>query len=369
MHPVGRNCRPGGFGARFFRRLAVSSQSRGGGTVELASIEVITEEDSMKTISTAELKKAILAVEAERSKHPAAFRPDRAQRAALQKSRRESDKMVSAFLKEGGLDLGKFQALQKRRSAEQERMVARHKADALRLASQRKAAVHSSVAAQGKALGNLAARGGFFPYPTYTLDTPFLIWSIPLIDIADSAAVPFGSFAKFDFKTSSSVNQKVGFYFYWPNPYQDYAVINAATSFSATGHLRSHAPWGLGSNHSGVTATALFNLWFGWPTGVTSSTSDSAFLAGCGALSTMLIGPDTEGQSVSSSVGLSTTMFAVPPNTVVVFEVALSLDCDNDSGNIDADFASGDFQIACPVVVYSLLNTPTGPALPGVAIA
>jgi hypothetical protein len=43
-----------------------------------------------------------------------------------------------------------------------------------------------------------------------------------------------------------------------------------------------------------------------------------------------------------------------------VFEVALSLDYDDDSGNIDADFASGDFQIACPVVVFSLLNKPPG---------
>jgi len=43
-----------------------------------------------------------------------------------------------------------------------------------------------------------------------------------------------------------------------------------------------------------------------------------------------------------------------------VFEVALELDCENDSGNIDADFASGDFKIACPVVVFSLLNSPPG---------
>jgi len=267
---------------------------------------------------------------------------------------------VSAFLKEAGLDLKKFQALQERRSAEQERMVAKHKAAALRLAAQRKDTLYSSVAAQSKALADLATRGGVFPYPTYTLDTPFLIWSIPLIDIADSAAVPFGSFAKFDFKSSSSGNQKVGFYYYWQNPYQDYAVINAATSFSATGHLRSHAPWGLGTNTSEVTVSALFNLWFGWPTGLASSTYDCEWLAGCGALSTTFIGPDVEVQSVSSGVSLNATMFAVPPNTAVVFEVALWVEYENDSGNIDADFASGDFQIACPVVVYSLLNSPPG---------
>lgn len=314
----------------------------------------------MKRISTAELKKAIVAVEAERSKHPAKFRADRGQRAALQKSRQTSDKMVSGFLKEAGLDLKKFQALQEQRSVELERMVAQHKADALRLAKQQKDTIHSSIAAQSKALGDLAARSDFFPYPTFTLDTPFLIWTIPLADVADSAAVPFGSWAKFDFKTSNSLTQKVGFYFYWPNPYQDYAVINAATFMSASGHLRAHAPWGLGVNTSEVYADALFNLWFGWPTGVTSSNYDAAYLGAIGAMSQTFFGPDVEATSISSGVSLSTTMFAVPPNDVVVFEVALALECYNDSGNIDADFASGDFQIACPVVVFSLLNSPPG---------
>jgi hypothetical protein len=314
----------------------------------------------MKKISTAELKKAILALEAERLKHPAAFRPDRAQRATLQKSHRASEKMVSGFLKEAGLDLKKFQALQEQRSVELERMVAKHKAEALRLASQRKDTLQSSIAAQSKALRDLASRSGFFPYPTFSLDTPFLIWSIPLLDISDSAAVPFGSFAKFKFSTSQSGTQKVGFYFYWPNPFEDYAVINAATFMSATGHLRSHAPWTVGVNTSSVYAWALLNLWFGWPTGVTSSSSASEFLGATGAFGSTFTGGDTEGTSISSGVSLSTTMFAVPPNMVVVFEVALLLDYDNDSGDIEADFESGDFRIACPVVVFSLLNSPPG---------
>ncbi len=314
----------------------------------------------MKKISTAELKKAILAVEAERLKHPAAFRPDRAQRAALQKSRRASEKMVSGFLKEAGLDLKKFQAMQEKRSAELERMVARHKAETLRLASQRRDTLYSSITAQSKALQDLASQSGFFQYPTFTLDTPFLIWSIPLAKISGSAAVPFGSWAKFKFSTSQSGTQRVGFYFYWPNPFNDSAVISAATFMSASGHLKSHAPWGLGTNVSSVRATALFNLWFGWPTAVTSSHYASAFLGGCGALATTLIGPDTEATSVSSGVSLNTTMFAVPPGNVVVFEVALALDYENDSGDVEADFKSGHFRIACPVVVFSLLNSPPG---------
>jgi hypothetical protein len=314
----------------------------------------------MKKISTAELKKAIVAVETERLKYPANFRADRVRRAALRKGRQASDKMVSGFLKEAGLDLKKFQALQEQRSDEMERMVAQHKSETLRLASQRKHTRYSGIAAQSKALGDLAARKDFFPHPTFTLDTPFLIWTIPLADVADYAVVPFGSWAKFDFKTSQTITQKVGFYFFWANPYGDYAVINAATSLSATGHLRAHAPWGLGVNTSQVEADALLNLWFGWPTGVTSSNYASAYLGAIGAYSQTFLGPDIEATDVSSGVTLSATMFAVPPNDVVVFEVALALYCDNDSGNTDADFASGDFQIECPVVVFSLLNSPPG---------
>jgi hypothetical protein len=313
----------------------------------------------MKKITTAQLKKAILTVEAERLKHPQKFRPDRGQRATLQKGRQASEKMLTGFLKQAGLDLKQLQALQEKRGAELERMVAKHKAEALKVASKHKGTLYSSTA-QSKALAGLVSLTDFFPYPTFTLDTPFLIWSIPLIDIADSAAIPFGSWAKFDFKTSQSVTQKVGFYFFWTNPYTDYAVINAATSLSATGHLRSHAPWGFGVNTSLVEADALLNLWIGWPTDWRSGTYGAAYLGTSGAFSSTLIGPDTEATSISSGVSLSATMFPVPPGATVVFEVALSLYCQNDSGNIDADFASGDFKIECPVVVFSLLNTPSG---------
>ncbi|HEY6928228.1 MAG TPA: hypothetical protein VJA66_01005 [Thermoanaerobaculia bacterium] len=315
-----------------------------------------------RTISMEEMKKAILAVEAERLKHPPKFRPDRAQRAALLKGRKDAEKSVSAFLGKAGMDLKKFKALQEKRSAELERMVARHKAEAIKLASQQKDTLYSSITAQAAALKDVAAKTGFFPYPTFTLDTPFLIWTIPLTDLSDSAAVPFGSFAKFNFKTSQNITQKVGFYFFWPNPYQDYAVINAATFFSATGHLTAHAPWTFWSNSSEVYAYADFNLWLGWPTGVTSSNYAIEFLGSTGALGGGVIGGDTNGTNVSGGFSLNTTMFAVPPNTVVVFEVAIELDCsvDDSDGYVEADFESGAFQIACPVVVFSLLNMPPG---------
>lgn len=311
----------------------------------------------MRGPSKAELKKAILAVEAERLKHPIDFRPSAAQQRTLQKRRAASDRMVSEFLEKAGFDLAKFEALQQQREAELERMLARDKEDALRQASRRQDTLHSSIARQSETLRDLAARDDFFPYPSFSLDTPFLIWTSPLLAM-DSEAAPFASWAKFRVTTDRSGSQKVSFYFYWPSPFRDYAVINAATFLSATGHLRAHAPWTLGVNTSEVYAFALFGLWFGFPNDTTSGSYASALLGATGAYGSTTTGGEANTSSVSAGVNLDTTMFAVPPRSVVVFEVAVAVDYDNDDGNIDADFASGDFNIACPVVVFSLLNSP-----------
>lgn len=311
----------------------------------------------MKTFSKAELRKAILEAEAERAKYPAAVRPSQEQQQKLQKNRRTSEELAAGFLTKAGFDMKKFEALQERREAELERIVAKHKTDALRLASRKKNAVRSGMIRQSEALRDLASRDDFFPYPSFSLDTPFLIWSTPLLPI-DSAAVPFGSWAKFRVATSESGSQKVSFYFYWPSPYTDYAVINAATYLSAAGHLRAHAPWTIGVNTSEVYATAVFGIWFGVPREVWSSSYETSPLGAMGAFGGTFTGGDVEGYSVNAGLGLNKTMFAVPPRNVVVFEVGVIIDYDNNDGNIEADFEHGDFQIACPVVVFSLLNSP-----------
>ncbi|WP_447984063.1 hypothetical protein [Nitrospira sp. Nam74] len=311
----------------------------------------------MKKISKADIKKAILAVEAERLKQPVVSRPDYAKYPKLVSSRRASERMVSEFLRNGGLDTKKFEALQVQRSAELQRIVGKHKADALQRASRQKDTLHSSILEQSKALRSLASKGDFFPYPSFSLDTPFLIWTTPLLAL-DSAAVPFGSWAKFKIATSKyQGTQKVGFYFYWANPYADYAVISASTFMSATGHLKLHAPWTIGVNTSWVQASARFGLWFGFPQAA-STDYESAFLGQTGAYAQTFIGGDTNAIAISAGVSLNKTMFAVPPGNIVIFEVALAVEYENDEGNIEADFESGDFKIACPIVVFSLMNSP-----------
>ncbi len=318
-------------------------------------------EGGMRKISDAALKRAIVAVEAERLKHPVDLRVDRAQQALLQSGRRASEKMMSAFLRQAGMDVKELEAAHAKRTEALERIVAQQKADAVRLASGRKDTIHSSIVAQSTALRQLSALGDFFPLPSFSLDKPFLIWTTPLSELSEATVASFGSRAKLRFKTSKRRGmQKVGFYFAWTNTSSSYAVINATTFLSASGHLKAHAPWTFGVNTSEVEASALFGLWLGWPNNVTSTAYATESLGSARALGSTTTGGDTTGSSISAGVSLGKSMFAVPPGQVVVFEVALAIDYDNDDGDIDADFETGNFRIACPVVVVSLLNAQAG---------
>ena len=91
-----------------------------------------------------------------------------------------------------------------------------------------------------------------------------------------------------------SGDQKIGFYFFWVNSSANYAVIEAAAFLSAAGHLRAHAPWGLAATASIVATDARLNLWLGWPTGLTSTTSDGETLGSCAAAGWFFGGPDTD---------------------------------------------------------------------------
>lgn len=314
----------------------------------------------MQKKSVEQLKKTIIAAEAEQFKREVVFR---AEGAELKRNRLASEKIAAAWLRNSGLDLDQLEVRRKRHEAELDRLVEKHKSEALRQAARTRNKLHAEIAAQSKALRELAGRRDFFPHPSFSLDTPFLIWTTPLMELTEAVAAPFGSFAKFKFSTSATRGtQKVSFYFLWANPFQDYAVINATTFLSSVGHLKTHASWGLTVNSSELIARARFGIWFGVQNDVNATGYATEFLGRSGSLSAPLIGGDTSGRSINKGSTLSKTMFPVPPGTVAVFEVALALEYDNDSGNVEANFLDGDFRLQCPVVVFSLLNSPSSQA-------
>jgi hypothetical protein len=106
----------------------------------------------------------------------------------------------------------------------------------------------------------------------------------------------------------------VAFYFSWTNPFQEYAVINAATDMEAAGYIQAYASWELfGVNFSEVHAKALFSL-YGSAGPVAVTAHASADLGDCLAMG-WTWGDGTVGTSILSGVSLNTTMFPVPPAT------------------------------------------------------
>jgi hypothetical protein len=292
-------------------------------------------------------------------KHLVILQPDFENDPKLRSIRRSSEKMARGFLSQAGLDMKPFEALLRQRSAELERIVKKHKADALRRASRQRDALQSSIRAQSKALRSLAARGGFFPNPFFVLDTPFHI-STP--GSSASAEVPWGSWAKSNVKSSASHGtQYVSFYFIWtnPNPFGAYSGINAFTFLSATGYLKARSPWDwFSQNESSVKASAqvtcVINL-LGEES--KSLTSPSGFLGEATAISSTWSG-DYDTQSISAGQHLNVTMVGIPAIKNIFFGVNLVVESWNDNGDIEADFKSGNFQITCPFVAFSLLNSP-----------
>src|SRR3954447_26012941 len=95
------------------------AQSRGG---RMAKI---------KKVSEADLKKRILAVEADRLKNPSELRPDHAARSRLEKSRAAAEKMMAHWMTGAGLDIDKLRSAHEAREAELGRLVEAHRRDAL----------------------------------------------------------------------------------------------------------------------------------------------------------------------------------------------------------------------------------------------
>ena len=80
------------------------------------------------------------------------------------------------------------------------------------------------------------------------------------------------------------------------------------------------------------------------------------YFGSVGAYGSLVTGGDVEGVVISGNANLSRMMFAVPPGDVAVVEVAFGVDYGNDSGNIEADLETKDFQISCPGIMLTVLN-------------
>jgi hypothetical protein len=309
----------------------------------------------MKPVSIADLTKAI----------KTAARNDAARLKATadaystaRKIRNEARDLVTRYLADSGLPLKKLDTLQKRHAAELQRAAAQEKAAALRLASAQRRALEQRIAQRAKAVSALTTGPALPLGPFVVLDTPFLVWSHPLLEFSDSTTASFGSSVKFNFSNSGGQGtQSVDFYYYWQSPFTDTVAINAQTFLSAVGHLQANASWSLSPHGARVSAIAILDMWTGAPPiGTTPPQTD---LGDVNSLGTW-IGGDSNGLPINAEVTLTNTGFAVPPGAGVIFEVSLAIwySNDDDGCDVDADFASGDSRFASPFVAFSISNPP-----------
>jgi hypothetical protein len=318
----------------------------------------------MARISKAELKRALIAAEAKRSEYSTVFQPDPAQYPKLQDTLRAGEQLFAEFFRKAGLDIEGLAALQKQHSTELSRILDQEKTEAIKRASDAKDTVHSSIKSQTAALQAIAANNSFFPFPSFNLEKPLLILATPHSNIiSDSSVEPFNSWAKIKVdSTASSGLEKLSFYFLWDNPSDFFTVINASTFMSATGHLLARASGGLSgidptSRFSDLGVSANFALWSWWlqpPTSTPYVTQPFTSIAVSASF-----WDKSATASVSDGFLLSQNLFIIPPHGVVLFEVTFEVGYSNGHGHIVADFESGDFRIGCPVVVVSVLTSPS----------
>jgi hypothetical protein len=299
------------------------------------------------------IKKAIIAIEDKRSKHPDAPRLKLAQNPKLHGIRRNRDKLLVESLQAAGLDTRRLVALGKQHDAELRRAVDKYRAEAIRR-SPKKGPHYLSVLGQCKALVDAADQTN-----SISLTKPFLIWATPRSNIlSDSQVAPSDSWAKFRVSSSGDDSYRVSFYFLWTNPSNTFVVIDPVTFVIATGYIEADADRAYWlANVSNVSADAEFSLWQWWLPSPAPILSASASLGHESAVAEYFQ-TDSQSDSIAAGVRLDAGTFAVPASSTVVFEVAISISFYSDTGTALADFESGNFNVACPVVAFPVVPLP-----------
>jgi hypothetical protein len=307
----------------------------------------------MARISTSEIKKAIIAIEAQRSNDPDAPRLQLGENPKLQKIKQARNRLLVESLESAGLDTRKLSALGKQHDTELRRATEKYRAEAIRR-SRKKRAYYSSVISQAKAIVALDNPNTFG-----SVAQPFLIWATPRSNIlSDSHYAPSDSWAKFRVSTSGDETHKVSFYFLWTNPNSNGVVIHPFAFVIATGFIEADADRAYFLvNTSNAGAEADFYLWQWWDQSQAPILSATASLGHVSAVSEYFQA-DTKSQSIAAGFILDAGTFFVPGGSTTVLESAVSVSFNSNTGTASADFESGNFNLTCPGVVFPITQTP-----------
>ncbi len=205
------------------------------------------------------------------------------------------------------------------------------------------------------------------------LESPFLIWTKPLVAVDDSTIEPGNSRAKVLFTRSNYSGgwgtalledrgtEELSFYFLWDNPGDGWALVTIDGFLVLNGFCTVNSHGGLrgdGSATLGLDASLNILEWGNQPPPTTPLPQDgqsSSALKLTADSSGWFADDDTEYALVFRGFDLRYELLAVPPGDALVIDVALSISYDLMDGSAEADFTTGDFDVVCPFVNIHVL--------------
>jgi hypothetical protein len=289
----------------------------------------------------------------------------RFERSPMAANRHAIQNLVRSSLAKAGFETDRFEQLRAKHHTELARFVEEQKVDATKRAASMKNGLRNGIESWHTAMESLPnsgpPRGHAGPPPQYVLlNSPTAIWPTPGVSLQSSHVEPWKSWAKFTVHSTESYSlEQMSFFFSWENPSDRYAVIDVDTYLVLNGFCLAGSDGGFfpGSRSSLLSVQArlyLYELWNepptppGWENEValTLSTSTGDFFD-VGAI---------EFEEIFRTLNVSLNTRTVPPHGVALFEVTTAIESQVSDGNIDVDFASGDFEVLYPGVVLTLLT-------------
>jgi hypothetical protein len=288
--------------------------------------------------------------------------------------RRWLEGALAVGLAKSGVDIGRWE-----RELTKSRTVARRRLEALKDDAVRQSTAHakglqSGVDERRTALDLLAATAQPATDEYVSLDSPFLIWTSPLIALDDSTIEPWNSRARMTFERSNfgaAVLEDIGseeltFYFLWDNPADGWALVTVDGFLVLNGFCTAHSRGGIftgGSAALGLDA-CLEILQSGTDSMLTTplpQTSQSVPALRLDADSSGWFSDDeTTHASVFRGFDLRYAPLAVPPRGVLVIDISLSISYGLLEGSVAVDFSTADFGVICPFVsIHVVPELPT----------
>ena len=290
--------------------------------------------------------------------------PVRTRIAGMQGSRHAVEKVFTASMRNAKVDVEKLATIRSNHAAELNRLLKAEAAEALKVSAKAKTMLAANIASRREALQQLHNVPLTPALPTFiTLTEPFLIWATPRSNLlSDSQVQPWGSYAKIKVAPTSGGYEKLSFYFLWNNPSDYHAVINASSYLALNGYFRAYAEgslsylWNVGGHTSSMYLSASLNCWEWWNQPPTLTRSDTKPVLELSANAGFF--DDTQTKTLSDVVDFEVDQFVVPPNGVVVFEVALNMSYSVDDGHVHINFEDGGHEVVCPAISIALLTPP-----------